>query len=299
VQSRSYHLADGSLPARRIASVEFGLTFIATDRSIDPAELGRAAEARGFDSLWIPEHTHIPTSRRSPFASGELPPEYLRTLDPFVALSMVAAVTTQLKLATGICLINEHEPIALAKQVASLDHLSNGRFLFGIGAGWNAEEMENHGVNPKLRWRVMRERVLAMKQIWTSDVAEFHGEHVNFEPLWSWPKPVQKPHPPVILGGNLGFARRALLEYCDEWLPRLARDPRPIDVRLAEVNRLAAEQGRAPIPATLFDAPQDPAVVEDLASAGIKSCLFRLPSSGRDEVLATLDRLTELKRICG
>jgi alkanesulfonate monooxygenase SsuD/methylene tetrahydromethanopterin reductase-like flavin-dependent oxidoreductase (luciferase family) len=159
--------------------------------------------------------------------------------------------------------------------------------------------MENHGVNPRLRWRVMRERVLAMKQIWTSEVAEFHGQHVDFAPLWSWPKPRQEPHPPVILGGNLGFARRALLEYCDEWLPRLARDPRPIDVRLAEVNRLAAEAGRGPVPATLFGAPEDAAVINQLAAAGIYRCLFRLPSAGRDETLTALDQLTALVRSLG
>ena len=193
--------------------MQIGLIIFPTDYSIDLVELGRQAEARGFESLWVTEHTHIPTSRLSQRDGvADLPPEYSHTLDPFVALTAVAAATEQLKLGTGVCLVTERDPIVLAKEVASLDLISRGRFLFGVGAGWNREEMENHGTDPKLRWRVLRERVLAMKEIWTKDEAEFHGQQVNFDPIWSWPKPVQRPHPPVLMGGDAPKAIEGLLE---------------------------------------------------------------------------------------
>ena len=204
--------------------MKFGITMFPADFAMDPVALGRAVEERGFESLWFPEHTHIPTSRKSPWPGGpELPREYYHTHDPFVALGAVAATTTNLKLGTGICLVVERDPITTAKEVASLDFLSNGRFLFGIGGGWNLEEMENHGTDPDKRWKLMRERVLAMKEIWAKDEAEFHGKLVDFDPIWSWPKPVQKPHPPIYVGGGGPHTFQRVVEYGDAWLPILAR----------------------------------------------------------------------------
>ncbi|MDR7532408.1 MAG: LLM class F420-dependent oxidoreductase [Armatimonadota bacterium] len=231
--------------------MKFGVIIFPTDYSISPVELGRAAEERGFESIWFPEHTHIPTSRRSPWpGGGELPREYSHSLDPFVALAAVAGVTSQIKLGTGICLVVERDPIILAKEVASLDHLSGGRFLFGIGGGWNLEEMENHGTNPNTRWRLLRERVLAMKRIWTEDAAEYHGRFVNFDPIWSWPKPIQKPHPPVIIGGNGPRTLQRVIEYGDGWMPIGGRiGARPIVPRgRAESNTAGPRWTGAPRP---------------------------------------------------
>src|ERR671926_1362353 len=182
--------------------MKFGVTMFPTRYSIGPAELARAVEERGFESLFFPEHTHIPISRRSPWPGGaDLPPEYRETLDPFLALTAAATVTERILLGTGICLVVERDPITTAKEVATLDLLSGGRVLFGIGGGWNREEMENHGTDPKVRFAVMRERIEAMKAIWAEDEAEYHGRHVDFDPIWSWPKPRQRPHPPVLVGG--------------------------------------------------------------------------------------------------
>src|SRR5207253_2203614 len=201
--------------------MKLGLAMFPTDDAVRPAELGRIAEEHGFESLFLPEHTHIPASRRTPFpGGGELPREYSHTLDPFVALAHAAAVTTRLKLGTGICLIIERDTITTAKEVASVDFVSNGRFLFGIGGGWNIEEMENHGTDPTTRFKRLGEQVLAMKQIWTKDAAEFHGKYVSFDPIWMWPKPVQKPHPPVLLGGESGHTLQRVVDFCDGWFPR-------------------------------------------------------------------------------
>jgi probable F420-dependent oxidoreductase len=186
----------------------YGVVMFATHYAIRPDALARATEERGFESLWVPEHTHIPASRKSPWPGGpNLPKEYWHSYDPFVALATAATATTKLKLGTGICLVIERDAITTAKEVASLDHLSGGRFIFGIGGGWNAEEMENHGTPFKKRWRVLRERVLAMKAIWTQEEATYHGEHVSFERIWSYPKPAQKPHPPILMGGRRGESR--------------------------------------------------------------------------------------------
>ncbi|MGH7310742.1 MAG: TIGR03619 family F420-dependent LLM class oxidoreductase, partial [Candidatus Rokuibacteriota bacterium] len=196
--------------------MDFGVVMFATDYAIRPDELGRALEERGFESLWVPEHTHIPASRRSPWPGGpNLPREYWHSYDPFVALTAAATVTTRLRLGTGICLVIERDPITTAKEVASLDRLSGGRFIFGIGGGWNAEEMENHGTDFKKRWRVLRERVLAMKEIWTKEEAEFHGEFVRFDKIWSHPKPLQKPHPPILMGGDGPTTFDRVIEFAD------------------------------------------------------------------------------------
>src|SRR5512143_2164356 len=202
------------------ACMDFGVTMFATDYAMRPDDLARAVEERGFESLWFPEHTHIPASRKSPWPGGpELPKEYWHTHDLFVALTMAAAVTRTLKVGSGICLVVERDPITLAKEVATLDHLSNGRFLFGIGGGWNAEEMANHGTDFTRRWQLLRERIEAMKTIWRDDDAAYHGELVDFDPIWSWPKPVQKPHPPIYLGGHGPKALARVVRYCDGWLP--------------------------------------------------------------------------------
>src|ERR687895_533130 len=201
--------------------MNFGVTMFPTRYSVGPAELARAVEERGFESLFFPEHTHIPTSRRSPWPGGaDLPNEYRETFAPFLALPAAAAVTERLLLGTGICLVVERDPITTAKEVATLDLLSGGRFVFGVGGGWNREEMENHGTDPKTRFRKLREQILALKEIWTKDAAAFHGEFVRFDPIWSWPKPVQKPHPPVLLGGETVHTLRRVVEIGDGWFPR-------------------------------------------------------------------------------
>ncbi|MGH7841458.1 MAG: LLM class F420-dependent oxidoreductase [Candidatus Binataceae bacterium] len=199
---------------------DFGLIAIPTHYTIQPVELARWAEAHGFESLWFGEHSHIPTSRKSPFPmGGELPVYYKEFFDPFIGLSAAAAVTTKLKVGTSVCLVPEHNTMNLAKMVACLDQVSNGRFLFGIGAGWNAEEMADHGAEFKDRWKITRERILAMQQIWSKDVAEYHGKFVNFDPIWCWPKPVQAGGPPVLMGAWSKWSPKRVAEYCDGWIP--------------------------------------------------------------------------------
>jgi len=276
-----------------------GVFIFATDFAVPIAELARAAEQRGFESLFVPEHTHIPASRRSPWAGGPtLPREYWHTLDPFVALATAAAVTTRLKVGTGICLIIERDPITTAKEVASLDFVSGGRTLFGIGGGWNAEEMENHGTDFKSRFRLLRERVLAMKEIWTKEEAAFHGEFVNFDPMWSHPKPVQKPHPPVLLGGESGHTLQRVVDFCDGWFPRGRAGDDTIVQGLADLRARAARAGRdmKTLSVSVFGAKPDPAVLERYAAAGVTRVLFGLPSAGRDTVLPLLDQYARLVR---
>ena len=275
--------------------MKFGVYMFPTDYAIDPVSLGRAVEGHGFESLFVPEHTHIPTSRRSPFpGGGELPKEYAHTLDPFVALGAVAATTERLMLGTGICLVIERDPITLAKEVASLDFISGGRVLFGIGGGWNREEMENHGTDPTRRWKVLRERIEAMQQIWTEDAAEYHGEFVDFDPIWQWPKPIQKPHPPVIIGGDGANTLQRVVRYGDGWMPIGRRAD--FKNRIDELNRLAAEAGRADIPVTIFGAAPKPEVIDAYAEAGVERLLFHLPPAPRDEVLPLLEQRAELAR---
>ncbi len=277
--------------------MKFGVTMFPTDYSIGPAELARAVEERGLESLFFPEHTHIPTSRRTPGPGGaDLPREYSHTLDPFVALSAAAAATDRLRLGTGICLVIERDPINLAKEVASLDFISGGRLLFGIGGGWNLEEMENHGTDPHRRWKLLRERVLAMKAIWTEDEAEFHGRFVDFDRVWSWPKPVQKPHPPIVVGGNGPHTLQRVVEYGDGWMPIPGRDQTPLAERIAELNRLAAEAGRGDIPVTVYGVPTRPEVIGHYAEIGVERCVFWLPPAPAEQVLPLLDRQAELAK---
>jgi probable F420-dependent oxidoreductase len=273
--------------------MNFGVYMFPTEYAINVVELGRALEERGFESLFVPEHTHIPTSRRSPWPGGaDLPEEYKHTLDPFVALAAVATATSRLLVGTGICLVVERDPVTTAKEVASLDLLSGGRFLFGVGGGWNREEMENHGTDPRTRFRLLRERVLAMKAIWTEGEAEFHGEFVDFDPLWSWPKPVQRPHPPVLVGGNGPGVLDRVLEFGDGWMPNPSRGR--IRDGMAELARRAEEAGRGPIPVTVFGARPEPKTVEDYRDMGADRCLFTVPPRPAGEVLPLLDGLAEL-----
>ncbi len=273
--------------------MNFGVYIFPTDYSINVVELGRAVEERGFDSLWVPEHTHIPTSRRSPWPGGaDLPREYSHILDPFVALAAVAAATSRLLLGTGVCLVVERDPIVTAKEVATLDLVSGGRFLFGVGGGWNREEMENHGTDPRTRFRLMRERILAMKAIWTEEQAEFHGDFVDFEPLWSWPKPVQQPHPPVLVGGNGPGVIDRVLEYGDGWMPNPSRHR--VREGMAELARRAEDGGRDPIPVNIFGPRPEPQTIEDYRAMGVARCLLVVPPGPADEALPVLDAYADL-----
>jgi probable F420-dependent oxidoreductase len=272
--------------------MHLGFTIFPTDYSIPLHELALEAEQRGFESLWVAEHSHIPTSRKSPWpGGGDLPKMYYDTLDPFVALSAAAAVTSRIKLATGICLVVQRDPIHTAKQVASIDRISNGRFLFGVGAGWNEEEMNNHGTAFEGRFALLRERVEAMIAIWTQNEAEYHGKYVDFDPIFMWPKPVQKPHPPIHVGGAFpGGARRAA-RYGNGWIPIAGRAD-DIASHVVEFRKLAAEAGRDPasLEVSAFGAAGKKEEVERHRDAGFDRLVFGLPPAGRDVVLPVLDR---------
>lgn len=287
--------------------MKFGISTFITDEGLGPAELALALEERGFDSLFVAEHTHIPVHAQAP-PNGDLPPrDYYRSLDPFVALAAAAVVTNRLVLGTGIALVVQRDPITLAKEAASLDHLSDGRFQLGIGAGWLREEMRNHGTEPKTRLALMRERVLAMKEIWTRDQAEFHGRYVNFDPIYSWPKPVQRPHVPVLIGGNGPTVLDRVLDYGDGWAPNLVGPPEDLVAQVAELQRRAAERGRGRIPVTLIGAdrrgyrvtedlrtiaPLDERELVVLTEGGIDHCVFfRDAGAPKAESLRYLDEL--------
>jgi probable F420-dependent oxidoreductase len=276
----------------------FGVQMFSTHYAIRPDALAREVEARGFESLWLPEHTHIPVSRRSAWPGGPvLPKEYSHTYDLFVALASAAAVTTRIKVASGICLLVERDPITTAKEVASLDHLSGGRVLFGIGAGWNAEEMEHHGTVFRTRWKLLKERVQAMKAIWSQDEAAFDGDFVHFEPIWSWPKPVQRPHPPVILGAHGPKALARVVDYCDGWIPIGMRSG-DLPTEIGALHRLAREKGRDPetISVNVYGVPADREVLVRLRDAGITRAVFSLPPAGPEKVLPLLDRYADTAR---
>ena len=276
--------------------MKIGAVIFATDYSMPLTELAPALEERGFEALFVPEHTHIPTSRRSPWrGGGALPREYSHTLDPFVALASAASVTTTLRLGTGICLVTERDPIVTAKAVASLDLVSGGRFEFGIGAGWNAEEMAHHGTRFETRFRLMEDRVKAMQAIWAADEATYAGAFIEFEPLWSWPKPVQTPHPPILLGGETVHTLRRVMDFCSGWLPRGALLPDPA-AGMGRLRAAAAEAGRDPatVSATVFGAPAEAAYLEACRAAGIDRALLLLPSEGRENILPLVDRYTGL-----
>jgi probable F420-dependent oxidoreductase len=278
--------------------MHIGVEIFPTDQTIGPVELAREAEARGFESLWFPEHSHIPTSRATPWGGREgappLPEFYWRTHDPFVALGACAAVTTSLKLATGICLVAQRDPIHTAKEVASLDSISGGRFIFGVGYGWNKEEMAQHGTAYGDRRAILRENVLAMKALWTQDEASFTGEHVTIEPSWAWPKPVQQGGPPIVLGGDAGPKTAAhIAEFCDGWMPIGGRHA--LD-RWDEIVRACEAIGRDPatVELGLFYGPTDVGKLAALAEQGVARVGLPLPQTGRDDVLAALDELAPL-----
>jgi probable F420-dependent oxidoreductase len=280
--------------------MEFGTSIFFTDYSISPADLAMALEERGFDTLWAAEHSHIPVPRRTPApGGGELAKRYYEVMDPFVTLTAAAAATKRLKVGTGVCLVIQRDTIQTAKLVASIDQVSGGRFLFGIGGGWNAEEIENHGTKFATRFKKMREQTEAMKEIWTKEKAEYHGDIVAFTPMMTWPKPVQKPHPPVIVGGAFPWAARRAIRYGDGWIP-IARGSRygdPLEY-LPRFRQMAEEAGRDPrsVPVTLGGAPEDPDLLNRYRDLGVVRVNFPVPPAKADEILPILDRLANLMR---
>ena len=269
--------------------MKFGVAMFPTEYTISRPSLAKRPKTWDLSLCSFPEHTHIPASRLSPWPGGaELPREYSCTLDPFMALTAVATVTKNLKLGTGICLVTERDPIVMAKEVATLDYLSNGRVLFGIGAGWNREEMENHGANPDRRFKLMRERTEAMKAIWANDEAEYHGEFVNFDPIWQWPKPIQKPNPPVLIGGDSEFTLKRVVRYGDGWMPIGGRARQDFAGTVTRLNDMAAEAGRGPIPVSLFGAPAKPEFIEKQIGL-VERILFTLPPGPTSEIMPLLE----------
>jgi probable F420-dependent oxidoreductase len=269
--------------------VKFGISTFITDQGIGPAALGRAIEDRNFDSVFIAEHTHIPVERRSPYpGGGELPDIYYRTLDPFVALSVAAAVTERLLLGTGVALVAQRDPIITAKEVASLDHVSGGRAVLGVGVGWNREEMQNHGTDPTTRGQLVNERLLALRELWTKDKAEFHGEFVDFGPVYSWPKPVQRPHPPIYVGGGRGAFPR-VAEFGDAWLANSV-PPEELGPQIEELRAMAGRE----VPVTVYGAADDPEAIEGYTRLGVERVLLYLPTKPEKGTLDQLDRLADL-----
>lgn len=276
--------------------MEFGLTIFPTESTIAPVDLGRAVEENGFESLFLPDHSHIPASRRTPYATGgELPPEYWHLHDPLIALTAIATTTARLKLGLGLLVMTERDPITTAKQVASLDQISGGRTLVGVGPGWNLEAMANHGVDPGERTAVFVERVKAMRIMWTEDEAEFHGEHVDFDPIWIWPKPLQKPHPPILVGGYGPTVLDRVISFGDGWLASgLHLDQDALRVRIGELNRMAIEAGRSPIPVTVQLATPELDALDAYAAMGVSRCTFRLYPRDPKDVLDQIKRHAQL-----
>jgi len=271
--------------------VDFGVAIFSTDETIAPDEVARMAEERGFESIFFPEHTHIPTSRRTPYPGGEpLPREYFRILDPLVALTAAAGATSTIKLGTGIMLVAQRDPIITAKAVASVDLLSNGRVLLGVGTGWNEDEMESHGVDPRKRFGKVKEHVEAMKQIWSRDEASYDGKHVSFAPMNSWPKPVQEGGPPILVAGNGRTVYDRVLDYGDAWFPNRLGDEDKFAARIDKLQRLGKERGRDSVPVTLQLAPLDPAEIGRYEQRGVTRCVWYLPPAARDKVEPALDR---------
>jgi len=285
--------------------MKFGVAIFFTDYSIAPTEAGPALEERGFESLWAPEHSHIPLTRGSAYPKGgDLPKRYYDVMDPFVTLSAAAIATTKLRIGTGICLVVQRDPIQTAKSVASLDQISKGRFLFGIGAGWNQDEMANHGTTDfKGRFKVMEERVLAMREIWTKTKPEFNGTHVKFGPMMAWPKPIQKPLP-VLVGGMFPYGARRAIAFGDGWIPHANRPEygdNDILVHLPAFRDMARSAGRDPatLPITTFGTPAEPDTLKRYQDAGVERVVFSIDSEDRDKTLATLDKLADAIRKTG
>ena len=276
--------------------MEIGVFQFSTDYAMRVDELARAVEERGFESLFVPEHTHIPASRESPWPGGaDLPKEYWHTLDPFVALATAAAVTTKLRVGTGICLLTERDPIVTAKEVASIDLLSDGRMELAIGAGWNAEEMENHGTEFKQRFSVMSDRAKAIKTLWNEQEPEYHGPHVDFDPVWSFPKPIQHPNPPILIGGESIHTLRRVVDYGDGWFPR-ARGGFDANAEVARLKAAADEGGRdfSTLTISVFGAPAKSEVMDSYRAAGITRALLPLPPGDANQVLPLLDEYAAL-----
>ncbi|MGI9333430.1 MAG: LLM class F420-dependent oxidoreductase [Gammaproteobacteria bacterium] len=275
--------------------MDIGVCIFPTAESIQIDELARELEARNFESLFVPEHTHIPASRRSPWpGGGDLPEQYWKALDPFIGLTAAAMVTKKLRIGMGICLLTERDPIVTAKEVATVDLLSGGRFEFGIGAGWNAEEMENHGTVFKDRFKVMTDRAKAIKVILSEDEAEYHGPFVDFDPIWSFPKPVQKPHPPILIGGETKYTLQRVVEWADGWIPRGRNiDPK---VEMQRLREAADAGGRDPktISTSVFAPPPKGDVMDECREAGMDRALLMLPTEGRDKVIPLLDEYAKL-----
>ncbi|MGI9592759.1 MAG: LLM class F420-dependent oxidoreductase [Myxococcota bacterium] len=274
--------------------MKLGITLFATDRSMSPVELAREAEARGFYSLYLPEHTHIPTSRRTPPPTGDavLAEEYKRSLDPYIALAAAASVTDTIRLGTGIGLVAQHDAITLAKELATLDLVSGGRLVLGIGYGWNHEEMENHGIDVKRRRALVREKMLAMQALWANEVAEFHGEFVDFEPSWQWPKPLQQPRPRVLIGGAPGSKLFAhIAEYADGWLPIGGAG---VQEALAKLRVAYEERGRDPDEIHVVPMGIQPSAekLDHYREIGVTEAVLRVPSAPRDELMPVLDEFT-------
>jgi probable F420-dependent oxidoreductase len=274
----------------------FGVEMFPTDYSIRPDEFAKAAEDRGFTSAFFPEHTHIPASRRTPFpGGGELPKEYSHLHDLFIAMTAAAMATEKIKIGAGVCLVTEHDPIHLAKQVASLDALSDGRVILGIGAGWNAEEMEDHGVSFKKRWRVTSERVKAIKRIWSEEAAEFHGEFVNFDPIWCWPKPAQAGGPPVWMGSLSERSLERVVDYCDGWFPVEAPFS-ALTKRLQKLREAANRSGRKfetiGLAIAVFVPKED--TCKRLIDLGFSHIVLAVPSAPPDKILKTLDEVASI-----
>ena len=277
--------------------MHFGVAMFCTDYSMTPAELGRALEERGFESMWFPEHSHIPLTRKSPFpAGGELPKKYYDVIDPFVGLGSAASVTTTLKLATGICLVIQRDPIQTAKEVATVDLLSGGRFLFGVGSGWNEDEIADHGTEFKSRHEVLRERIDAMKAIWTRSKPEYQGKFVRFGPMMTWPKPVQKPHPPILVGGAFPHAARRALAFGDAWMPHAIRPGYHFLDILPKFRAMAAEAGRPDFPITLWGVEEDERKLARYRDEGFERVVVSLDSAKADVILPILDRWAKLIR---
>jgi probable F420-dependent oxidoreductase len=280
--------------------MQFGAGMFFTDYSMASADLAMALEARGFESIWAPEHSHIPLSRKSPWGGGgELPKHYYDVMDPFITLTAAAVVTKKLRLGTGVCLVQQRDPIQTAKLVASLDQVSQGRFLFGVGIGWNQDEMENHGVVFESRAKLAREKIEAMKAIWTQPKAEYHGEFVNFDPIMAWPKPVQKPYPPMIVGGAFPHGARRAIRYGDGWIPLTGRATSgDIAEYLPRFRQMATEAGRDPatIPLSLFAVPEEVDTMKRYRDLGISRVVVSLASEDAAQTLPVLDRWAEIIR---
>ena len=280
--------------------MKFGASMFFTDYSMTPVELAVALEQRGFDIVWAPEHSHIPLSRKTPFVlGGDLPKRYYDAMDPFVTLAMAAAATKTLKIGTGVCLIAQRDPIQTAKLVASIDQVSDGRFVFGVGNGWNQDEMENHGTNFATRHKLARERIEAMKAIWTQDIAEYHGEFVDFGPMQAWPKPVQKPHPPILVGGAFPYSARRAVRYGNGWMPQVtAGSPTPLTELIPRFRQMAAEAGRDPgaFDISIGGQTEDVDLIKRYQDLDVNRVSVSMPSEKADTILPVLDRWATIIR---